>query len=125
MLYTKPGGLTSTEAAVSGIPIVHTAPIPGCETANKRFFVKHGLSIAPRTVEGQVKKGRELLRDREKAEAMRTAQQQVIPGDSAEKIVALLEEKREVTAENSNEMDILITRNSRKPSNSFMENSKK
>lgn len=94
MLYTKPGGLTSTEAAVSGIPIVHTAPIPGCETANKRFFVKHGLSIAPRTVEGQVKKGRELLRDREKAEAMQTAQQQVIPGDSAEKIVALLEEKR-------------------------------
>ena len=125
MLYTKPGGLTSTEAAVSGIPIVHTAPIPGCETANKRFFVKHGLSIAPRTVEGQVKKGRELLRDREKAEALQTAQQQVIPGDSAEKIVALLEEKREVTAENSNEMDILITRNSHKPSNSFMENSKK
>ena len=38
IVYTKPGGLTSTEAAVSGIPIVHTAPIPGCESANKRFL---------------------------------------------------------------------------------------
>ena len=38
ILYTKPGGLTSTEAAVSGIPIVHTSPIPGCETENKKFF---------------------------------------------------------------------------------------
>ena len=38
ILYTKPGGLTSTEAAVSGIPIVHTSPIPGCETENKKFL---------------------------------------------------------------------------------------
>ncbi|HIX28885.1 MAG TPA: glycosyltransferase [Candidatus Blautia stercoravium] len=97
IIYTKPGGLTSTEAAVSGIPIVHTAPIPGCETANKRFFVKHGLSIAPRTVEGQVKKGRKLLKDGEKTEAMRAAQKQVIPGNGAEKIAMLLEEKTCIT----------------------------
>ena len=38
VIFTKPGGLTSTEAAVSGIPIVHIRPIPGCETENRRFF---------------------------------------------------------------------------------------
>lgn len=91
MIYTKPGGLTSTEAAVSGIPIVHTAPIPGCETANKKFFVKHGLSLAPRSMEAQMRKGRALLKDREKTAEMKKAQKQVIPADSAEKIVELLE----------------------------------
>ena len=40
VIFTKPGGLTSTEALVKRIPIVHTAPIPGCETANRNFFVK-------------------------------------------------------------------------------------
>ena len=34
VIFTKPGGLSSTEAAVMGIPMVHTNPIPGCETKN-------------------------------------------------------------------------------------------
>ena len=38
VLFTKPGGLTSTEAAVTGVPMIHTAPIPGCETVNRKFF---------------------------------------------------------------------------------------
>lgn len=29
LLYTKPGGLTSTESLVKGIPTIHTPPIPG------------------------------------------------------------------------------------------------
>ena len=91
MVYTKPGGLTSTEAAVSGIPIVHTAPIPGCESANRRFFVRHGMSIAPRTVEAQVEKGRELLQNSEKVEAMKKAQKETVSGNSGEEIVRILE----------------------------------
>ncbi|MCD8382214.1 MAG: glycosyltransferase [Clostridiales bacterium] len=46
LLITKPGGLSSTEAAVAGIPLIHTSPIPGCETSNMRFFQRHGLSVA-------------------------------------------------------------------------------
>ncbi|MCC8129752.1 MAG: glycosyltransferase [Clostridiales bacterium] len=46
LLITKPGGLSSTEAAVAGIPRIHTSPIPGCETSNMRFFQRHGLSVA-------------------------------------------------------------------------------
>ena len=38
VIFTKPGGLTSTEAAVSGIPIVHIRPIPGCETEKQEIF---------------------------------------------------------------------------------------
>jgi len=43
-LLTKPGGLTSTEAAVMGVPLVLAAPIPGCETRNARYFERHGMA---------------------------------------------------------------------------------
>ena len=62
MLYTKPGGLTSTEAAVSGIPIVHTAPIPGCETANKRFFCKAWPFHCPENCGGTGEKGKRIIK---------------------------------------------------------------
>ena len=42
VLFTKPGGLTTTEAAVKGIPIVHTRPIPGCET-KIWLFIQNGI----------------------------------------------------------------------------------
>ncbi len=45
-VITKPGGLTSTEAAVSGVPILHIAPIPGCETKNAKFFSGLGMSMS-------------------------------------------------------------------------------
>ncbi len=45
LYLTKPGGLSSTEAAVAGLPLVHLSPIPGCETRNARFFAQRGLSI--------------------------------------------------------------------------------
>ena len=92
ILYTKPGGLTSTEAAVSGIPIVHTSPIPGCETENKKFFVKYGMSIAPRTIEKQVEKGIELLNDLEQTKKMIAAQKTYVNKNAAEEIVELLRE---------------------------------
>ncbi len=93
IIYTKPGGLTSTEAAASRIPIIHTAPIPGCETANRRFFVKHGMSDGPRTIEGQVKKGRELLDHPEQIQEMQKAQKEHISGCGAQKIAQFIEEK--------------------------------
>lgn len=46
LLFTKPGGLTSTEAAVAGIPLAHTRPIPGCEDCNQAFYNGHGISIS-------------------------------------------------------------------------------
>ena len=44
VVITKPGGLSSTEAAVRNLPIVHTSPIPGCETMNAMFFYERGMS---------------------------------------------------------------------------------
>lgn len=44
VIFTKPGGITSTETIVKGMPLVHTAPIPGLENYNARFFHYHNLS---------------------------------------------------------------------------------
>lgn len=46
VFITKPGGLSTTEAAVCGVPLVHMPPIPGCESYNARFFEQHGMSVA-------------------------------------------------------------------------------
>lgn len=45
LFISKPGGLSSTEAAVSGIPLIHISPIPGCETHNASFFAERGMSL--------------------------------------------------------------------------------
>lgn len=93
IVYTKPGGLTSTEAAVAGIPIVHTRPIPGCETKNRVFFRKNGMSVTAHTDYGLVKKGLKILRSPESGNAMTVAQRQVIEQQSAEKIYQFIAER--------------------------------
>lgn len=82
VLFTKPGGLTSTEAAVAGVPMIHTTPIPGCETANRKFFVRSGMSWSASTVKGQAKKGIALMKDRAAAEKMVECQKNQIHGDA-------------------------------------------
>ncbi len=74
LLYTKPGGLTSTESLVKGIPTIHTAPIPGCETKNARFFASHGLSYYAKSTKEQIACGRLLIQNPPAREAMKKAQ---------------------------------------------------
>jgi len=62
VIFTKPGGLSSTESAVKNIPIIHTAPIPGCETKNAHFFANHGMSFYSDLAEEQVKAAINLCR---------------------------------------------------------------
>lgn len=94
LIYTKPGGLTSTEAAVVGIPIVHTKPIPGCETKNRTFFCRRGMSETARTNYGLVRKGLKLLRNPNRSGKMLEAQNMVIEKESAEKIWQFVHEQR-------------------------------
>lgn len=61
VIFTKPGGLSSTEAAVSRIPIVHTNPIPGCENRNLAFFEERHMSIARKSFLGQLRAGQKIL----------------------------------------------------------------
>lgn len=42
LILTKPGGLSTTEAAVKGLPMLFINAVPGCETRNYEFFLKGG-----------------------------------------------------------------------------------
>ena len=98
VIFTKPGGLTSTEALVKRIPIVHTAPIPGCETANRNFFVKRHLSVSSKYIAKQITLGKRLLSDtqdphgnRSLREEMLLAQKENGKPDAAVHIIKTLE----------------------------------
>ena len=94
VLFTKPGGLTSTEAAVVGVPMIHTAPIPGCETVNRKFFTKAGMSWSAMTLKGQVEKGIQLMNEKTAAEDMVKKQKKQIHGDAVERLCDFIQEKR-------------------------------
>lgn len=76
VVYTKPGGLTSTEALVRQVPMIHTDPIPGCETKNAEFFSQRGMSVAEKSVTMQVETGKRLLWDTGLRDRMKKAQQE-------------------------------------------------
>lgn len=91
VIFTKPGGLTSTEALVKNIPVVFTAAIPGCETKNREFFVSKGLALASEHVHIQISQGITLVENSDIRNAMTATQKRIAKPDAASDIVKLLE----------------------------------
>lgn len=89
LFITKPGGLSSTEAAVMGIPLLHISPIPGCETYNARFFAEHEMSRLIKPDEKSVDIVRECIYNRLVREQMICRQREKIHADAASQICRL------------------------------------
>lgn len=70
LIITKPGGLSSTEAATVNIPIIHAYPIPGCENYNAKFFQDKGMSISCNNDEEILSAIHKLLTEKEFADNM-------------------------------------------------------
>lgn len=87
VLITKPGGLSSTEAAVAEVPLVHLITIPGCETKNAEFFENLGMSVKAVSPYEAAKKAVALASDRQLCEKMIAAQRSEINKYSARDIV--------------------------------------
>ena len=94
VLLSKPGGLSSTEAAVKGIPLVHITPLPGWEEENVRFFTKLGLSVTGDTPASMAEAAARLLCDRNAARSMVKKQQEEINPNAAAKILSVLDEQK-------------------------------
>ncbi len=95
VLYTKPGGLSSSEALVCAIPLVHTAPIPGCESDNFHFFIKKSCSLGAKGVRRQIAYGVKLMHSPELRKKMQAAQGKAAKPDAALNIFRLIERSRE------------------------------
>ncbi len=74
VLFSKPGGITGTEAVLKNIPLVHTAPIPGLETYNARFFHYHNMSYSTKDPVRQAEVAMRLYRDPQWRKRMTDAQ---------------------------------------------------
>lgn len=44
LILTKPGGLSTTEAAIKALPMLFINAVPGCETRNIEFFLNNGCA---------------------------------------------------------------------------------
>jgi len=95
VLLTKPGGLSITEAAVLNVPIVLSAPIPGCETANAAFFRENGLAACTADGEAAAYAALWLASDREKQNRMLEAQKTLINAKAAADICDYLLRSKE------------------------------
>lgn len=92
LYITKPGGLSSTEAAVCGIPLIHMPPIPGCETHNAGYFLEHGMSVSCEITRKDAEAIFELLYEEDACAGMVNEQQKYISKDAAARICGLAEE---------------------------------
>ncbi len=54
LIITKPGGLSSTEAMVSNVPLILTKPIPGCESDNYKLLTTIGAALKGKTIDQAV-----------------------------------------------------------------------
>ncbi len=87
VMLSKPGGLSSTEAAVVNVPLVHVNAIPGCETHNARFFSQHGMSLWAKNNKDAVRLAQSLAHNPENAAKMRTMQKKYSNPNAANDIV--------------------------------------
>ena len=91
VFITKPGGLSSTEAAVAGVPLIHMPPIPGCETKNVAFFSSHAMSAAVRSPRKELIPLLERFRDPGETLEMRQAQGRFVNRQAAKQLCDLME----------------------------------
>ena len=89
LYLTKPGGLSTTEAAVMEVPLALLPPIPGCEDRNRRFFTETGMAWEAELSKDALRQLLSASEQEEKLEQLRRRQQALIPKDAAEKICEL------------------------------------
>lgn len=94
VFITKPGGLSTTEAAVCGVPLVHMPPIPGCESYNVRFFEQHGMSVAVSKLKTALTPALCQVLQEQTAQAMIQAQHRTISRRSASDLCDHIETHR-------------------------------
>lgn len=95
VLLTKPGGISSTEAGVTNIPIIHTSAIPGVESKNREFFYEHGFSLKTENIEEATKAAKYLLENDTARLEMLKRQKEFFNKDAATDIAKFIKLKLE------------------------------
>lgn len=88
VLVSKAGGLTMTEAMVSGLPVVVYRPVPGQEEENAVFMRRAGAALVANTPKQLEEAVRRVLSDPAQGEGMRRAASRLVWPDSADRAAA-------------------------------------
>ncbi len=88
VLIARPGGISSTEAAIKGVPMIHTPPLSGVEAQNAQFFAERGMSIAAANEDSAADNALRLAADEAQRERMLAAQRQYLSPGAASRIAA-------------------------------------
>lgn len=70
LILTKPGGLSTTEAAVKALPMIFIDAVPGCETKNFEFFTSNSYADSGDSVDELCEKVCDHLENTEKLKEM-------------------------------------------------------
>ena len=87
VILTKPGGLSSTEAAVANIPLIHLLNYRACEKRNVEFFSSRGMSVWAKNAQDAASAVWKVLWDPQIKEKMLAAQRKYMNPKAAETIV--------------------------------------
>lgn len=90
VLLSKAGGISSAEAAVSQVPLVHTMMIPGVETVNAKFFARLGMSLMANSFEEAARFADRIVYDGKTGARIAAAQRAHMPQDGSERIADLV-----------------------------------
>ena len=90
LLLTKPGGISTTEAAVKQLPMVLINAVAGCEAYNLRFFVRNGGAVSEETAHELAEACVRLLQDDAKRESMAKALSKISLANNAEIIYSAM-----------------------------------
>ncbi len=94
LYITKPGGLSSTEAACTGLPMVMVNAVAGCETYNLNFFTRNGYAVTSDSVDGIVRAAVSLVYDDARLSEMSRAMRENFSADSTYEIYRYIKEGR-------------------------------
>lgn len=83
LYLTKPGGISTTEAAVKGLPMVLINAVGGCEAPNLKFFTECGAAATADSAKALANLCIELLSDENRLCAMSSAAKALGIGNSA------------------------------------------
>lgn len=90
LYLTKPGGISVTEAAVKGLPMVFVDAVAGCEEHNLNFFLAHGGALTASEPEQLTELCLRMLADKRTRDIMESNLKSLSPGNGAERIYQAL-----------------------------------
>ena len=86
LLLTKPGGLSTTEAAENHLPMILISAVEGCETHNMNFWVKNGMALTDRNPDVLCSYVRNLMDNKDALNNMRKKLEERFSYSSSDKI---------------------------------------